>query len=65
MVRLVFRPAIVVSTYTVYALSGGIVAYPMPEFDDRFARQNRCEPPPEFPLASPYLGIVHLKINHC
>ena len=31
----------------------------MPEFDDRFARQNRCEPPPEFPLASPYLGIVH------
>ena len=29
-------------------------------FDDRFARQNRCEPPPEFPLASPYTGIVHL-----
>ena len=28
-------------------------------FDDRFARQNRCEPPPEFPLASPYAGIVH------
>ena len=28
-------------------------------FDDRFARQNRCEPPPEFPLASPYTGIVH------
>ena len=28
-------------------------------FDDRFARQNRCEPPPEFPLASPYSGIVH------
>ncbi|PHH69845.1 hypothetical protein CDD80_6455 [Ophiocordyceps camponoti-rufipedis] len=32
----------------------------MPMFDDRFARQNRCEPPPEFPLASPYTGIVHL-----
>ena len=31
----------------------------MPKFDDRFARQNRCEPPPEFPLASPYPGIVH------
>ena len=31
----------------------------MPIFDDRFARQNRCEPPPEFPLASPYSGIVH------
>ena len=30
----------------------------MPMFDDRFARQNRCEPPPEFPLASPYTGIV-------
>ncbi len=28
-------------------------------FDDRFARQNRCEPPPEFPLASPYASIVH------
>ena len=28
-------------------------------FDDRFARQNRCEPPPEFPLASPYSSIVH------
>ena len=32
----------------------------MPIFDDRFARQNRCEPPPEFPLALPYTGIVHL-----
>src|SRR6202140_2555182 len=31
----------------------------MPKFDDRFARQNRYEPPPEFPLASPYSGIVH------
>ncbi|KAH8800143.1 hypothetical protein F5884DRAFT_686144, partial [Xylogone sp. PMI_703] len=31
----------------------------IPKFDDRFARQNRCEPPPEFPLASPYSSIVH------
>ncbi|CEP08712.1 hypothetical protein [Parasitella parasitica] len=31
----------------------------IPKFDDRFARQNRYEPPPEFPLASPYSGIVH------
>ena len=28
-------------------------------FDDRFARQNRYGPPPEFPLASTYTGIVH------
>ena len=35
----------------------------MPKFDDRFARQNRCEPPPEFPLASPYPGIVHLSLS--
>ena len=28
-------------------------------FDERFARHYRYEPPPEFPLASPYLGIVH------
>ncbi|MEO1149313.1 MAG: hypothetical protein AAFY26_27785, partial [Cyanobacteria bacterium J06638_22] len=27
--------------------------------DDRFARQNRYGPPPEFPLASTYSGIVH------
>ena len=31
----------------------------MPRFYDRFARQNRYELPPEFPLASPYPGIVH------
>ena len=31
----------------------------MLKFDDRFARQNRYEPPPEFPLASPYSSIVH------
>ena len=28
-------------------------------FDHRCARQNRCELSPEFPLASPYSGIVH------
>ena len=26
---------------------------------DRFARQNRFGPPPEFPLASAYTSIVH------
>ena len=31
----------------------------MPTSDDRFARQNRCGPPPGFPLASPCAGIVH------
>ena len=31
----------------------------MPRSDDRFARQDRCRPPPEFPLASPCPGIVH------
>ena len=31
----------------------------MLKFDDRFARQDRCEPPPEFPLASPCSNIVH------
>ena len=31
----------------------------MPRFDHRFARQNGCGPPPEFPLASSYPGIVH------
>ena len=31
----------------------------MLRFDDRFARQNRCEPPSEFPLTSPYPSIVH------
>ncbi|KAJ6141355.1 hypothetical protein N7470_010079 [Penicillium chermesinum] len=40
-------------------LDGSISLSPLPKFDDRFARQNRCEPPPEFPLASPYSGIVH------
>ena len=27
--------------------------------DERFARQYRYEPPSEFPLTSPYTGIVH------
>jgi hypothetical protein len=31
----------------------------MLKFDDRFARQNRFGPPPEFPLASSYSSIVH------
>ena len=31
----------------------------MPGSDDRFAHQNRCGPPPEFPLASACPGIVH------
>ncbi|KAK8547778.1 hypothetical protein V6N13_027391 [Hibiscus sabdariffa] len=30
-----------------------------PKSDERFARQYRCGPPPEFPLASPRSGIVH------
>lgn len=32
---------------------------PIPRFDDRFARQNRYEPPSGFPLTSLYPGIVH------
>ena len=31
----------------------------MLKFDERFARQYRYEPPSEFPLTSPYSGIVH------
>ena len=31
----------------------------IPKSDERFARQYRFEPPPEFPLASPRSGIVH------
>ena len=30
---------------------------PIPRSDDRFARQDRYGPPPEFPLASPCPGI--------
>ena len=36
----------------------GFVA-PILKFDERFARQYRFEPPPEFLLASPYSSIVH------
>ncbi|KAI5441063.1 hypothetical protein KIW84_010502 [Lathyrus oleraceus] len=37
-----------------------IRAWPLPQRpDERFARQYRCGPPPEFPLASPRSGIVH------
>ncbi|KAK7288981.1 hypothetical protein RIF29_02517 [Crotalaria pallida] len=37
-----------------------IGAWPLPQRpDERFARQYRCGPPPEFPLASPRSGIVH------
>ncbi|KAK7289544.1 hypothetical protein RIF29_03261 [Crotalaria pallida] len=37
-----------------------IGAWPLPRRpDERFARQYRCGPPPEFPLASPRSGIVH------
>ena len=31
----------------------------MSKCDERFARQYRYEPPPEFPLALPYPDIVH------
>ena len=39
--------------------ANAISVAPIPRFDDRFARQNRYAPPPEFPLASCYSGIVH------
>ncbi|GKB46935.1 hypothetical protein Tco_0897688 [Tanacetum coccineum] len=32
---------------------------PIPKSDKRFARQYRCGPPPDFPLASPCSGIVY------
>ena len=32
---------------------------PKPKFNERFARQYRCEPPPEFPLTLPFSGMVH------
>ncbi|KAL0744955.1 hypothetical protein Bca101_100900 [Brassica carinata] len=39
---------------------GGQASFaPIPKSDERFARQYRCGPPPEFPLASPRSGIVH------
>ena len=40
-------------------VDGSISLSPIPKFDDRFARQNRYELPPVFPLPSPYSGIVH------
>src|SRR5277367_4635050 len=61
MVRLVFRPIIhfeLVNLFP-YIKRKLVFTYPIRKFDDRFARQNRCEPPPEFPLASPYSRIVH------
>src|SRR5271170_7227772 len=59
MVRLVFRPVNTNISIDHISNYGRDYTYPIPKFDDRFARQNRCEPPPEFPLASPYSGIVH------
>ena len=32
---------------------------PIPKYNERFARQYRYEPPPEFPLILPFFGIVH------
>ncbi|KAI3493531.1 hypothetical protein L1887_41739 [Cichorium endivia] len=40
-------------------LDGSISLSPLYPSDERFARQYRCGPPPEFPLASPRSGIVH------
>ncbi|KAL0660654.1 hypothetical protein Bca4012_097491 [Brassica carinata] len=33
--------------------------HPLRVLDERFARQYRCGPPPEFPMALPRSGIVH------
>ncbi|KAI3475458.1 hypothetical protein L1887_63146 [Cichorium endivia] len=41
------RPAVLIDQHPLWVL------------DERFARQYRCGPPPEFPLASPRSGIVH------
>ncbi|KAK7375669.1 hypothetical protein VNO78_30347 [Psophocarpus tetragonolobus] len=41
------RPAVLIDQHPLWGL------------DERFARQYRCGPPPEFPLASPRSGIVH------
>ncbi|KAI3663654.1 hypothetical protein L6452_45606 [Arctium lappa] len=41
-------------------LDGSIsLSPPIPKSDERFARQYRCGPPPEFPLLRPAPGIVH------
>lgn len=36
-----------------------LVFRPIPRSDDRFARQDRCRPLPEFPLGLSCQGIVH------
>ena len=36
-----------------------LVFRPIPKYNERFARQYRYEPPPEFPLTLPFSGIVH------
>ncbi|KAG9438813.1 hypothetical protein H6P81_021218 [Aristolochia fimbriata] len=53
-------PAILRETGGNQLLDGSISLFaPIPKSDERFARQYRCGPPPEFPLASPRSGIVH------
>ena len=32
---------------------------PLPKYNERFAREYRCEPPPEFHLTLPFSSIVH------
>ncbi|PHT25313.1 hypothetical protein CQW23_35056 [Capsicum baccatum] len=47
-------------TQTYGSILPTFLAYIVPSTrDERFARQYRCGPPPEFPLASPRSGIVH------
>ncbi|KAG6627056.1 hypothetical protein CIPAW_15G105400 [Carya illinoinensis] len=47
------RPAVLIDQHPLWSFA------PIPKSDERFARQYRCGPPPEFPLASPRSGIVH------
>ncbi|KAK7289162.1 hypothetical protein RIF29_02739 [Crotalaria pallida] len=44
---------------SVERLNGAATPSYLFKLDERFARQYRCGPPPEFPLASPRSGIVH------
>ncbi|KAK7288681.1 hypothetical protein RIF29_02151 [Crotalaria pallida] len=44
---------------SVERLNGAATSSYLFKSDERFARQYRCGPPPEFPLASPRSGIVH------
>ena len=37
----------------------GLFFAPVPRYNDRFARQYRYEPPPEFPMNLPFSGIIH------